>query len=505
MAGSSAPREPFYRNLSRTFQQISYDEFVQRVRRHRPSELLPAIAAAAIEMRDRELWMRSRVLVPWALGLAAKEAIVSGNEHRPGGVTRKDIVQICEAVAKIRDPLGTSADTGSVASFMTRVSHEQFPFQMSPFEEIARTQALYVDALAAAPTKRLTPALLSSALGSDPTDFAGVGFLLAVGAQLNSGYFDLRWLEQPNFVEICEVLPAELIRAVFKLEFATTAQAVRERVGRVRPPGDLKRHEFNPLRSRPFVEMSDGRHLAPQPAYAFHKLEPNAVYYAVAPRLGPDFTNDLGITFETYIARQLDQLDDVAVVPEIEYEDGRRSVDWFLVFGEVVVFVEAKITRLTESARLGTSTLGQDLDRTIGEAFEQIGRSLGLVQAAHPAFSAIPSDRPHVGLVITLEPYWMANSLQTRSLMTKPPPDIPTLVASSRELEQWIADHPTGGGQVLHEIAIDAERRTWNLGLALPPRPGDRAKNRLLQRAWDRLPWRDALEDRNLSSKDAGV
>jgi hypothetical protein len=169
-----------------------------------------------------------------------------------------------------------------------------------------------------------------------------------------------------------------------------------------------------------------------------------------------------------------------------------------VVFDDVVVLVEAKTTRLTASARLGTSTLAEDLNRTLGEAFQQIERSLSLIRDGHPAFAAVPQDRAFLGLVVTLEPYWNANSDEARSLVASPAPSVPTIVASSREVERWVADHlESGGGATLLRIANDPEVRTWNLELALPDRgnPG-RPRNPLLEDAWRHLPWREAAEGR---------
>jgi hypothetical protein len=38
----------------------------------------------------------------------------------------------------------------------------------------------------------------------------------------------------------------------------------------------LRHHEFNPLVSRPFVTLPDGRHIAPQPHFVFQRLSPSA-------------------------------------------------------------------------------------------------------------------------------------------------------------------------------------------------------------------------------------
>lgn len=378
--------------------QISYDEFVQRVRRHRPSDLLPAIAATAIAMSNPSDYMTTgqRLLTPWALGAAAKESIVSGNEHRHPGVTDHDILEICGAFAAQRDPLGDrSSPLAPVSSFFMRMASEQFPFQISPFEEIARVQALFGDRMGTVPTEVLTEEALERVLGISVLDYVGIGLLLHVGAQRNAGYFDPRWLAQPNFAPICDVIPAAKILNVFHRHFATDVEGFRAQARAHREPtGRLRRYEFNPLVARPFIAQPDGRYLAPQPHYVLQRISPAAIYYVGADQLGDAFTRDMGQLFQDYVGRQLAQLPDAEIYPEVIYDGDNRTVDWFVVWDQLLLLVEAKSTRLTLGARMGMDRLGGDLDRAIGRAFHQIDRTARLLENRHPALRHLPEDRP---------------------------------------------------------------------------------------------------------------
>jgi hypothetical protein len=74
-----------------------YSDFVQRVRRHRTSDLLIAFAATSIRLFEQEAWTADRVRLPWAIAAAAKASIVAGNEHRRPGVSDQDVREICAA------------------------------------------------------------------------------------------------------------------------------------------------------------------------------------------------------------------------------------------------------------------------------------------------------------------------------------------------------------------------------------------------------------------------
>jgi hypothetical protein len=95
-----------------------------------------------------------------------------------------------------------------------------------------------------------------------------------------------------------------------------------------------------------------------------------------------------------------------------------------------------------------------------------------------------------LGLVATLDPWYMANSMAREFL---PATDIPTMVASVREVEHLVGigqRRPVSG--VLSEIMRPGdERRTWELGTALGAFDESADRNPLLDSAWARLPFHD--------------
>ena len=435
-----------------------------------------------------------RVMTPWALAAVAKESVMSGNEHRRSGTTPRDILEMCAAFASLDDPLSHgNTELGTPSSFFMRLASEQFPTQVSPFEDIARVELFTGDALAKTTTEIISPKQLEVLLGCDILDFVGAGFLFTVGAQKNGGYFDPAWLEQSNFEPIRRVIPRERLLDIFHRHFAATPEELRAAHERHRDrTRRLRRYEFNPLVARPFVKMHDGRYLAPQPHLVTQRLSLSTLYYLGADAIGDAFTRDFGRMFETYIGMQLSQLlDDVSVHGETVYGGDQRGVDWIIVWPDLVVLVEVKSSRLTLSARMGMPQMGDDFDRAIGKAFRQVDRTAAMIQSEHRAFAHVPHDRPIIGLVVTLEPFWIANSPLARSVMTTPEPRVPTLVASAREVERLVSVALASPvAPVLTALTLDHERRTWSLGAALQDLPSER--NPLLDAAWARYPWKES-------------
>jgi hypothetical protein len=172
----------------------TYSAFLQRVRRHRPSDLLPALASTALQFFNQDAWTADRIRFPWAIAAAAKASIFGGNEHRRSVVSDKDVAQICAAYNALGTPLSKEpGDTSeTVGALLVRTAHEQFPYQQSHFEEISRIVALF-DGVDVLDTEILSTALIEQVLGCSLQDFVVAGFVLAVGAQANAGFFDPEW------------------------------------------------------------------------------------------------------------------------------------------------------------------------------------------------------------------------------------------------------------------------------------------------------------------------
>ena len=96
------------RHLQRSLEdrEISDSEFVAKVRRHRPSALLPLIAATAaanIEPDGRIDWQRQRFVTPWGLAEIARTSLAYSNEHR-GDATEVSVVECLNAYNNLGDP-----------------------------------------------------------------------------------------------------------------------------------------------------------------------------------------------------------------------------------------------------------------------------------------------------------------------------------------------------------------------------------------------------------------
>jgi hypothetical protein len=446
---------------------MRFDRFVKKIGRYRTYSLVEAIAregavqsALHASNGPHEYFDGRSGVTPWALTEIARESILL-NVKDGRDPTAEDVRRLCHHYSQLDDPLGNSSDA-SLSRYLVRTSFEQFRWQMSEFEELSRSRALFVEAASAVPGATLfTEDAWRAATGYAVGEIVDVGFFLYVMAGNNSGSLDLSMLNDGRFEPLLAMHPYQQVMGIVEHLLEATPGEIRDADSRAKVPRDDREHRFNPLASRPIVRWSDGRRLTPHPLLLLQRVSPAGLYYDRCQE--PGFTDQLGPVFEHYVGMQLDLIAGAGVHREIDLGAHGKSVDFIVVLPEVTLLVEAKTTRLTEEARAGLPRFDDDLDRTLVKAQGQIRRTSELIESGHAALGFVPRDRPVRGLVVTLEPYWLAlNGFGGY----KPTGPVVTHVASVRELEAFCAsaqNRPAGelllslplehSHQVLAEVA----------------------------------------------------
>ena len=474
--------------------EFTYKEFTDFARRFNQDGLLTAVAQRAASLPDDLRGMPYRETPPWALAGLVKASICDGNPYRSTPLRPGDIRMGCYMYDSLVTHELHQPGLNSPFNTLARIAYEQFPYQESIFEEMARSEPFFTDYSGRKQLEVISDERLTELLGAPVRTAVAIALILYASVQTSAGFFDPAWLDQPNFSELLEVVSRDRILAVIDSVFASSIEQFKEQATEAPPVPYLERYQFNPLTARPLLRLRDGRLLAPVLQTIGRKLSPIELYYLGIKRWGQAFARDMGELLEDYIGRQLASMPSVDVHPEVAYTERRnaiQSVDWIVVFDDLVLLVEAKATRTPAAARAAGVTAQETYQATLGKAFKQINRTYRALRGRVPAFDHIPKDLPMLGLVATLDPWYMANSMAREFL---PATDIPTMVASVREIEHLVGigqRRPVSG--VLSEIMRpDDERRTWELGTALGAfdEPADR--NPLLDSAWARLPFHDA-------------
>ncbi|WP_406131660.1 hypothetical protein [Streptomyces sp. NBC_00989] len=118
----------------------------------------------------------------------------------------------------------------------------------------------------------------------------------------------------------------------------------------------------------------------------------------------------------------------------------------------LVLLVEVKSGLPTAQLRLGPKDFATDLNKKLGKAVEQIDRSAALIEERRSEFMHIPNDRPVLGMVVTMDTYYLVHAPEFRSVL--PESTVPTPVTAIGELEDAVTVTDTG----LATILIDGAR-----------------------------------------------
>jgi hypothetical protein len=253
-------------------------------------------------------------------------------------------------------------------------------------------------------------------------------------------------------------------------------------------PSPYRRFDYNPLLGRPVVRLNS-QLMVPVPLQVIRKVSPVGLWYAGFERWGNASSDDVGDLFEQYVGRVLRTITDAQVYPEITYDPKRnmRSVDWIVVWHNVVLPVEVKSTRSTQSIRMGSAQGWTDLKGRLGHAYTQLAKTSDLIDQGHPKFSHIPKNLPRVGLILTMEPFAFIDATMMRDMIGVTP-SLPMRVCSISELEWLVCLPDRSVGEHLLDLMTDPAKEGWELlgqefaGVQFAP-------SVVLDQAWSAFPW----------------
>lgn len=473
----------------------SYHYFCQRVRRHRRSDVLVAVASLNAALHRAQFGEPAprlpNVVQPFSLAGVARAALVSGNERRDVPVGIGDLVDMCAAYGEVVTAGIESAQTNlPLRSILNPIAYEQFGHQLSLMENVGRTLPLLLDHVDSHP-KAAGAEQWQDLLGVPLDAFMRIGFAMHAAALSGRGVVHRDTLLADDYRPVFDPLSPEEGLRVIDRWFSASLDHLRTAGLAAEIPG-FEKWSVSPLVAAPVVAFDDGRLVVPWVYLVIERMTPTGLYYIGREAFGSRFSDALGKQFEGYVGTQLGLLEHAEVIPEISYS-GNLTCDFFVVTPEVVVLVEVKANRPIWATRLGEPSGDEDTAGKINHAYEQIDTTAALLSEHSSALASIPTDRPVRGLVVTLEPFHMVNTPFFDNVLTRP--QTPTIVASAHELEGVVADlrdAPDTGARLLS--ALSPETWKFNLRSAVDDLPTQR--NPILDDAWQRftLPWKSGVE-----------
>lgn len=473
----------------------TYAEFARAVAKFPREQLLRVVAEMAAEEAQSRL-ADSRIEPPvtyFSLAGVARTALVvcrdgassrRRDRRRSRHVAGRDQVRrLCRNHLTMYDPARNTAGGVDVSAELTRIAFEQFGGQYSPMENLSRAYALFVQ-YAHEVDGMPTPAEWEHALGATFDAFMRTGFALEVAMLQNSGSISREVLQMDHVRPIWEPLSPETLFDIVDRLFARSPNEHREICRTAQVPGREK-WSLNSLVTFPLITLGSDL-VCPSLQFLLERVTATGLWYIGANEWGGRFTDALGEVFEAYVGDQLRLMKGVHVLGQVRFTSKgsqASSCDWIVVTDEVIVLVEAKCARPTLDYRAGGEEGFADAAKKLGDAVTQLERTAKMIEGRDPAFSHIPSDRPVRGVIVTLEPYYLRQTLREHLVKSDA---LPIAVTSAHDLESSVTaliHQDDTGAQLLSALTpsdgllpdlLDVRRGRADM----PPNP-------ILERAWD--------------------
>jgi hypothetical protein len=213
---------------------------------------------------------------------------------------------------------------------------------------------------------------------------------------------------------------------------------------------------------------------------------------------GTRFSDDLGDLFENYIGAQLRLQSHGPVEFGFKYDhDRKEAFDYIITLPEVVVLFEVKSVRPTAAVRAGSDAARSEIERMLAKGIAQLERADELIERGHSAFVHIPTDRPRVGALITMEDFHVVNSTSHAPVSRRDRPALPITIASAGQIEYWVTvEDATPGRVILDALARSQNRDDPTPGFALRRALEGRKHrgNTIIEADWEMGPWQQLTE-----------
>jgi hypothetical protein len=331
-----------------------------------------------------------------------------------------------------------------------------------------------------------------AAFGATVHDLVNVGFVAFAAAMVHDGVVPVEHMGDSRFnAAYDDLTPTEALAVLddfysADLESAAAWARAQERPG-------YEKWSPSPLLDSPVILIGDGTRVAPWPRAIVDRFSPAGLFYPAAKAFGDRFPEALGRAFEAYVGEQLGLLEHATVTGERTYRVGkeeRKTCDWFVVADQCVLVVEVKASRPNLAVRLGLPEGMADIDRKLGHAARQLNRTARLIRDRHSVVADIPADRPIVGTVITLEPFFLTDGWLYEDVLGGW--SVPICVTSAHTLESitaTLAPQPDTGARIASAFTTGTDSD----GIPLIARLDraieelDRVRNPILEKAWERI------------------
>ncbi len=337
----------------------------------------------------------------------------------------QDILKCCQLATNAlpeADKLLGRAIRGDVGALLIRKAYEQFPDQERE-EYLGRNLVIYRQIAPSVQGEygfRLQKAY-EDATGLTLDDTWFIGFAVYAHVMSQPG----RYFTKSEFTESKDLpgLTTEKIDRFFELNSTEyTGYRAALDAGGTGKPG-YESYNLNPLLRWPILRVDEERFVLPLPRLLLRRITEGLYYDLVRTDQGR-FGNVLGLSFEIYVDRLLQDLPGVPLlIPQLTYGDRRTEVtcEWIAVDKDVAILIECKTRALSALAKVtgDRHRIRKDLSREHGvvDGIIKLKRVRDAIESRAPGLEQLHHVTKVMGLLVTLDDFYLANSPYIRGIV----------------------------------------------------------------------------------------
>jgi hypothetical protein len=306
--------------------------------------------------------------------------------------------------------------------------------------------------------------------------FMQIGLLLSsarAGPYKTPGTLNSEWIKSGQELSLPNLEQGIVQRALSML--SCTIDSFKENTARSHPKVFNDRYvlyEFNPLYKYPFINIGQGRYVAPNPSLIVDRVT-FGVYYDLLDFYGKSFTDNFGFIFQKYIGVLLKSIyPGSKIFPESPYGPRKYRkagpADWAIIDGNSLLLLECKA--LVPNLKFTSLASDEDLHEytsRIADAVEQTYKHIAAIQAGEPSLKVFSGLSPIIA-IITLGRLQLINTLILKPIvydeLSKRGVTNPSyVVLSLQELENLLSLVERGAS--LYDLLHKIEESGWMHGL----------------------------------------
>lgn len=361
-----------------------------------------------------------RLEPPWGLVYLAGQVLLHGSEL---GITRPSDTIIDKALDMYKLMEEPQPEPGEelVPELLIRMSYEQFPHQEPLRELVPRTLALFETLPRSAPATgdfEIDDALRAT-YGMPLRDFMRGVF--AIGSCVRNGAARRSNLVNSIVTGLSHAVQAKELDQTLGL-VRTTFSGYRDlqktRSEQFPTFQGLEKYAYNPLLEKPVVSPDGESDLLLVPSQLLlWRRATSSVYYDLISRYGESFANWFGGVVEAYVEKLLtDHWKGLFRERDFKTEG---TPDFAVRVGDTAVLIECKSGRLTQAARGSgkPAVIKRDLARSFQIACRQLQMKEAKIYSRSPGFEPLFGVKKVHPVIVTLEPFYMANADPLRDVV----------------------------------------------------------------------------------------